>query len=58
MGQLKNVFIYRFLCRDTIEEKIVALQDTKRSLAKSVLSGGEASSQKLTLTDLRSLFGV
>ncbi|CAG5131816.1 unnamed protein product, partial [Candidula unifasciata] len=59
MGQNKNVFIYRFLCKDTIEEKIVALQDKKRSLAKSVLSGTGASGQnKLSLSDLRMLFQV
>ncbi|BFY97124.1 hypothetical protein BsWGS_00165 [Bradybaena similaris] len=59
MGQSKNVFIYRFLCKDTIEEKIVALQDRKRSLAKSVLSGtGASNQQKLSLADLRLLFQV
>ncbi|CAL1528104.1 unnamed protein product [Lymnaea stagnalis] len=58
MGQKKDVFIYKFLCKDTIEEKIVALQEKKLQLAKSVLSGAERSSQKLTLSDLRSLFGV
>ncbi|XP_059160044.1 transcription termination factor 2-like [Physella acuta] len=58
MGQKRDVYIYRFLCKDTIEEKIVALQERKLSLAKSVLSGAGAKNQKLTLNDLRSLFGV
>ncbi|XP_005107364.1 transcription termination factor 2 [Aplysia californica] len=58
MGQKKDVFIYRYLCKDTIEEKIVALQQRKMSLAKSVLSGSGVKSQKLSLSDLRMLFGV
>jgi len=59
MGQKKSVNIYRYLCKDTIEERIAALQKGKLNLAKSVLSGNSSiKSQKLTLNDLRSLFGV
>uniref|UniRef100_A0A2C9K2C0 Transcription termination factor 2 n=1 Tax=Biomphalaria glabrata TaxID=6526 RepID=A0A2C9K2C0_BIOGL len=58
MGQQKDVFIYRFVCKDTIEEKISNLQKEKLSLARSVLSGTGARGQKLSLHDLRSLFGV
>ncbi|KAK3765712.1 hypothetical protein RRG08_026186 [Elysia crispata] len=58
IGQSKNVFIYRFLCKDTIEEKILGLQTSKLSLAKAVLTGCEATSKKLTLNDLRMIFGV
>src|SRR5213075_1638871 len=32
IGQTKKVFVYRLLCRDTVEEKVAALQDTKRDL--------------------------
>lgn len=58
IGQAKNVFIYRFLCKDTIEEKILGLQTSKLSLAKSVLTGSQATTKKLTLNDLRLIFGV
>lgn len=33
IGQSKNVFIYRFITRDTIEEKILKLQEKKSKLA-------------------------
>ncbi|KAH9492952.1 transcription termination factor, RNA polymerase II [Bulinus truncatus] len=56
MGQQKDVFVYRFICKDTIEEKISHLQKEKLTLAKSVLSGTGTKSQKLSLTDLRQLF--
>ncbi|KAL3865169.1 hypothetical protein ACJMK2_006788 [Sinanodonta woodiana] len=58
MGQEKDVFIHRFLCKDTIEEKIQELQHRKLTLAKNVLAGHKATNTKLTLEDLRLLFGV
>ncbi|GFS21634.1 transcription termination factor 2 [Elysia marginata] len=48
----------RFLCKDTIEEKILGLQTSKLSLAKAVLTGSQTTSKKLTLNDLRLIFGV
>ncbi|MBN2480568.1 MAG: DEAD/DEAH box helicase [Bacteroidales bacterium] len=34
MGQKNKVFVYRFIAKDTIEEKILMLQDRKSSLAQ------------------------
>ncbi|XP_033113373.1 transcription termination factor 2-like [Anneissia japonica] len=58
VGQKKDVFIHKFVCKDTIEEKILSLQKSKASLAENVLSGNKSKKQKLTLHDLRLLFGV
>ncbi|XP_048459193.1 transcription termination factor 2 [Rhincodon typus] len=58
VGQLKNVTVHRFICEGTIEEKIFDLQEKKKDLAKKVLSGTGGSFTKLTLADLRILFGV
>ena len=33
IGQDKNVFVYRFITKETVEEKIVQLQQTKKDLA-------------------------
>jgi SNF2 family DNA or RNA helicase len=38
MGQKKNVFVYRFIAKDTIEEKIHQLQDKKSRLADVFIS--------------------
>ncbi len=37
VGQTKQVFAYRLICRDTVEEKIAELQTKKRSLADAIL---------------------
>jgi len=58
VGQENDVIIHRFLCTDTIEEKIAALQEKKKTLAESVLQGGKQTGNNLTLQDLRLLFGV
>ena len=55
IGQTSNVIAYRLLVKDTIEEKIRALQRTKRALADDVL-GEESFAKSLTLEDLRFLF--
>ncbi|MCC7317566.1 MAG: hypothetical protein IT219_03480, partial [Bacteroidales bacterium] len=36
-GQNKNVFVYRFITRNSIEEKIRKLQETKRQLAEMTI---------------------
>ncbi|KAM4699895.1 transcription termination factor 2 isoform 2-T2 [Discoglossus pictus] len=58
VGQRKDVVIHRFVCLGTVEEKISQLQEKKKELAKKVLSGNSTSFTKLTLADLRLLFGV
>ena len=58
-GQKKNVFIYKFICKDTIEERIQKLQEKKLEIAQNVLSGEKNfSAAKLTLNDLKSLFAL
>ncbi|CCY09380.1 snf2 family protein [Clostridium sp. CAG:81] len=41
IGQNKTVFIYHFLIKDSIEERIYELQNKKKLLAKSALDGME-----------------
>ncbi|MES2572183.1 MAG: DEAD/DEAH box helicase [Verrucomicrobiota bacterium] len=55
IGQVNKVIAYRLLIKDSIEEKIRALQTNKRALADDVL-GEEKFAQSLTLEDLQHLF--
>ena len=38
IGQTRHVFAYRLIARDTVEEKVLALQDSKRILADAVIN--------------------
>lgn len=38
IGQTKKVMAYRMICKDTIEEKIVSLQQKKKTVASSIIS--------------------
>ncbi|NWI97666.1 TTF2 factor, partial [Pitta sordida] len=58
VGQQKDVVIHRFVCEGTVEEKILQLQKRKKGLAQQVLSGKEEALTKLTLADLKILFGI
>jgi SNF2 family DNA or RNA helicase len=57
IGQTRPVNVYRMVSRDTIEEKVVALQDRKRDLFSRVVDDGAAMSTALTADDLRELLG-
>ena len=55
IGQTSKVMAYRLLMRESIEEKIRALQKQKAALAADIL-GEERFAQSLTLDDLKFLF--
>ena len=57
MGQTRPVFAYRMIAKDTVEEKIVALQDEKRRLADAIIGGGNGPIADLTAEDIERLFG-
>jgi len=57
IGQSKPVIAYRLVARDTVEERILSLQDKKRALADSILSGDESLLRTLTREDLEALLG-
>ena len=42
IGQAKRVFAYRLITRETVEEKVLALQAIKRELADAILSEDNA----------------
>jgi hypothetical protein len=59
LGQDKDVFIKRLIVRDTIEERMLQLQDVKVGLAEAALGEGTgAKLHKLSVKDIRLLFGM
>ncbi len=57
IGQTKSVFAYKMICKDTIEERIVALQDKKKFLSDELISAEEGFVKSLTEEDVAYLFG-
>ena len=55
IGQERHVFAYRLIARDTVEEKIVELQRTKRDLADAVIAADGNVLSRLTTEDLELL---
>jgi len=56
IGQDKKVFTYRFITAETVEEKVLALQEKKRELVSAILSGGQDMLRQLSREDLDLLF--
>jgi SNF2 family DNA or RNA helicase len=55
IGQDRPVMIYRLVATDTVEERILALQERKRALAEAAVGGGAAGGAALTRQDLLAL---
>ena len=56
IGQTKNIFAYRLICKDTLEEKMLQLQERKRALAADLVSDDSAFQRRLTKDDIEFLF--
>jgi SNF2 family DNA or RNA helicase len=55
IGQTKNVFAYKLICKDSIEERIIQLQEQKKNLAGSLISEEDGFVKALTETDIQYL---
>ena len=57
IGQVNKVFAYRMICKDTVEEKILQLQEKKRSLAADLVADEAGFVKHLSQDDVAFLFG-
>ncbi|MDN4165560.1 DEAD/DEAH box helicase [Cytophagales bacterium LB-30] len=55
IGQKNTVFTYKYITRDTVEEKILALQQNKMKLASELITTEESFVKSLTKEDIQSL---
>ncbi|KAI0742470.1 SNF2 family N-terminal domain-containing protein [Daedaleopsis nitida] len=60
LGQEKEVFVKRLVIRDTIEERMLKLQDTKLGLSDAALGEGTLGKklERLSVKQIRDLFGM
>ena len=55
IGQKRSVTAYRLICKGTVEEKILKLQESKRQLAESIINADNSILRSLTSEDLQLL---
>ena len=55
IGQDRTVFTYKFITKNTVEEKILALQRTKKQLADDLISSEDGFVKSLTRDDIMQL---
>lgn len=56
IGQEKPVFVYKFLARDSVEEKILLLQERKKTLVDSLIQTEQSLFKSLSRDDITALF--
>ncbi|KAF7982840.1 hypothetical protein HWV62_25802 [Athelia sp. TMB] len=55
-GQKRDVNIFKLTIEETVEDRILTLQEKKRELTKAALSGDKMKNNKLGINDLMALF--
>ena len=55
IGQTRHVFAYRLIARDTVEEKVIELQASKRELADAIINADNSLIRDLRKEDLELL---
>lgn len=55
IGQVKHVFTYKFITKDTVEEKILALQQHKTQLADNLITTEESFVKTLSKEDISNI---
>ena len=58
LGQKRNVHVYKYVMEDSIEEKIMLLQEKKKLLSDTLLQRQELSLSSLSQEELLSLFEI
>jgi SNF2 family DNA or RNA helicase len=57
IGQKRKVFAYKMICKDTVEEKILQLQEKKKMLADDLIQEDSGFVKTLSREDIAFLFG-
>ena len=58
IGQKNAVSVFKLICKDTIEEKILAMQEGKRELTQSVIGGEAMGAASLSREDILALLSA
>jgi len=56
IGQNKKIFVYKFITKNSVEEKILLLQDKKKKLVENIITSESGILKNLTKDDINILF--
>ncbi len=56
IGQEKPVFVYKYILRDSVEEKILQLQERKKNLVEQLITTETSFFKSITTEDVKALF--
>lgn len=56
IGQKRNVFVHKFVCIGTLEERIDQMLEEKKELADAIVGAGEAWLTELSTSELKDIF--
>jgi SNF2 family DNA or RNA helicase len=58
MGQTKDVTIYKFITKDTIEEKMMEIQNKKKDLIAGAFQMAGEDRRRERIADIRNIFNI
>jgi len=58
IGQKNHLFVYKLITRNSIEEKIIDLQNKKRALANNIVGSTDTLEDMINMDDLSELFSI
>ena len=56
IGQTKPVFVYKLVAENTVEEKVIELQEKKKELFDAIVSADGSGPSSLTMDDIKAIF--
>jgi non-specific serine/threonine protein kinase len=56
IGQKNHIFAYKMICKDSVEEKIIQLQDHKKAIAAELVTSDTGFMSSLSKNDIEFLF--
>ena len=58
IGQTNRVFVYKYIVKDSVEEKILQLQQDKIALSENLITSEKSMLKQLKLEDLKQIFQI
>ena len=58
LGQKKDVNIYKFITKNSIEEKMVEIQDKKKELISGAFNTAPEEIRRQRIADIKNIFGL